>query len=365
MPQREIVRGQFHTDYMAAIVKLSAPRHCSRLVAVLGVGTMLITAGCSSPQNMVTTLPAVATDSMREVPVVVPMPGGAPVAVPGAPPVGDLLASAESGAGMDSGFVGSPGEVSLEVVTNPADREIIVVGSAQLEADDPVATSGQIAAYVESIGGNISSRREWRATNWGAGGASLSLRIPAGSLNSVIDRLSQFGAVTSINVDQWDVTEQAVDLDARIAALQTSVTRLTELLATAGDTGDLLQVERELSRRQADLDSLRAQRADLTGRVQMSSLEVNIVPTPDAERLAEPYQGFFGGLQRGWRALVSFARGFAIVFGAVLPWLAALGVLTALIIPLVRWLRRRFAARQSTRPVRYDREAQIFTEDDD
>ena len=51
-----------------------------------------------------------------------------------------------------------------------------------------------------------------------------------------------------------------VDLDARIKALQTSVDRMTQLLAQATRIEDLLAIETQLSQRQAELDSLKAQR---------------------------------------------------------------------------------------------------------
>ena len=314
---------------MVANVQAHKNRSELRIGATTALAAMLLVAGCSGGSGA-----ASASLAMR--PVGAPQAEAA-MAVPAAPGA-DAGFAYEVGAVAD--MVAGAGGVSMETPA-AADREIIVTGNAELAADDPVATSSQIASYVESIGGTIASRNEWRPTPTSPGGASLSLRIPAGRLNSVIDALSQFGEVRSTWLNQWDVTEQAVDLDARINALQTSVTRLTQLMADAADTSDLLNVERELSRRQADLDSLRASRNDLSNRVAMSTLDLNIVPTPIAIQDADPHPGFLGGLQQGWRALVGFARGFAVVLGAILPWLIALGVLAAIIVPLIKWWRKR------------------------
>jgi hypothetical protein len=265
--------------------------------------------------------------------------------------------------GSDAGF--GYGETAAmapgSAIPAPESREIIVSGNVEVEADDPAEASRLIVAYVESLGGTVSSRNEWRATPTHPGNANLSVRIPAASLNSAVESLSNFGVVRAVWLNQTDVTAQGADLDARIGALQTSVTRLTDLLANAENTSDLLDVERELSRRQAELDGLRAARADLTGRVQMSTLDISISPTPTAQREAEPYQGFLGGLQRGWRAFVSFIRGFTVVVGAMLPWLIALGVLAAIVTPLVRWWRKRRTLRseRGSVPVVSDYDAEV------
>ena len=345
-----------------------------KIIAAAALSSLLFLTGCAAGSGaeapQIISLPVAA----RPGPGVVSAVSSGPVVAPGAAADMEAGSVAVIAGAVAAGGGGFAYEVS-EAAAVPTNREIIVTGNVELAADDPVATSSQIASYVESIGGNVASRNEWRATPNSPGGASLSLRVPAGSLNSLIDHLANFGEVRSTWVNQWDVTEQAVDLDARINALQTSVTRLTQLMADAADTADLLNVERELSRRQADLDSLRASRADLAGRVQMSTLDLNIIPTASAVEVFQPHPGFLGGLERGWHALVSFARGFAVVIGAILPWLLALAVLGALLTPLVRWLRqrRRVQFRRVSQPepdgprivLEQSRSAGLYHDDDD
>jgi hypothetical protein len=134
-------------------------------------------------------------------------------------------------------------------------------------------------------------------------------------------------------------------MDARIAALQTSVDRLTTLMGQAGSVADLLSAEQELTSRQADLDSLRAQRTALTGQVAMSTLTVSI-----GERAAEPKLapgGFTGGLQRGWHGLLNFINALVAGAGVLLPWLIPLAVVAGAVWFLVRHARRRLARRRA------------------
>ena len=104
------------------------------------------------------------------------------------------------------------------------------------------------------------------------------MRVPADELTGVVDELSALGEVTASSVNRQDVTEQTVDLRARIDAAQASVDRLTELMAQAGSVADLIAAESALAERQATLESYEQQLKSLEGQVAMSSLTVTLRP---------------------------------------------------------------------------------------
>ncbi|MEL7975945.1 DUF4349 domain-containing protein [Isoptericola sp. F-RaC21] len=214
-------------------------------------------------------------------------------------------------------------------------REIVTTGSATVVADDPTAAATRLARLVEQAGGRVESRSETAATDDSPGSASLTVRVPADRMTGAVEALDTLGTVETVDVQSTDVTGEGQDLDARIGALTTSTDRLRDLMKTAGSTEDLLQVEQELSDRQADLDALTAQRQRLSDQVAMSTLDVQIVPEPVAA--AQSRGGFLGGLASGWGALVTTVQTVVLVLGVLLPWLAlgGLGYLG------YRWLRRR------------------------
>ncbi|MEU2199703.1 DUF4349 domain-containing protein [Isoptericola sp. NPDC019482] len=216
-----------------------------------------------------------------------------------------------------------------------AAREIVTTGSATVVADDPAAAATRLARLVEEAGGRVERRSETTATDASPGSASMTVRVPSDRMTGAVEALGTLGTVENVDVQSTDVTGEAQDLDARIAALTTSTDRLRDLMKTAGSTEDLLQVEQELSERQADLDALTAQRQRLSDQVAMSTLDVEIVPEPVAA--AQSRGGFLGGLASGWGALVTTVQTVVLVLGVLLPWLAlgGLGYLG------YRWLRRR------------------------
>lgn len=168
---------------------------------------------------------------------------------------------------------------------------------------------------------------------------AMVLRIPADKLDEILADARKLGTVSSMSVSHTDVTTQRVDLDARIAALQTSVKRLLELMGRAGTVADLLAAESSLTQRQAELDSLVAQRTTLHDEVSYATISVNISSEPAA---APAGTGFLAALEQGWNSVLSVAHGAMLTVGFLLPWLALLALP---VLGLVLVLRRRFAAR--------------------
>jgi hypothetical protein len=186
-----------------------------------------------------------------------------------------------------------------------------------------------------------------RSSGSGAEQASLKLRVPADKFFSVVDQLAGIGTEEQRGINTEDVTEQTLDLDARIATQQARVTSGRRLLAQAKTLSELVMLEGEVAQREADLASLSAKKrhlADLTALSTITAVLLN--PDAVAERNDAGPTGFLGGLKNGWNALVASLAVLFTVVGAVLPWLIAIGV------PgwAVLWLIRRYGHR-TPRPV--------------
>jgi hypothetical protein len=118
-----------------------------------------------------------------------------------------------------------------------------------------------------------------------------------------------------------------IDTAVRVRAQERSLRRIEILLARAQSIRDIVDIESELTRRQADLDSLKSQQAYLADQTAMSTITVHLeqkhepAKEPDTEEA-----GFLPGLEGGWGALVAFGTVLATILGALLPWLVVLTV---------------------------------------
>lgn len=231
------------------------------------------------------------------------------------------------------------------LATTDADRSVIVTGTMTVTADDPSEAARDAVRIVEAAGGRVDGRSEYAPANGDHGSASLTLRIPAEKLQSVIDDLAALGAdgtADEISTYTQDVTVQVADLESRIATQRGIIDRLTALFERATTIDDLIQLETQIAQHQAELESLEAQQRQTDDQIALSTIDLYLRSV--AEAPAEEPLDFLSGLQAGWGAFVAFFSGLLVALGVLLPWIITAGLITAAVILLVRWNRRRKAA---------------------
>jgi len=168
----------------------------------------------------------------------------------------------------------------VETSTDPAalqpQRQLIRVGDISVHVKDPRDAATRLEARVTAAGGFVeSSQRE------GDGGsARLQLRVPSAMLDAFMDSAAAMGRVRDRSVSAQDVTDQLIDLDARRATLVATRDRLRELLKRADLVRDVVEVERELTRVQGQLDSMDRQLEAMRNRVALSPLTVKLDREP-------------------------------------------------------------------------------------
>lgn len=243
-----------------------------------------------------------------------------------------------SGGAEPGGVTGEPAkdEGTGGVVTD--NRDVITTGTVSITVKDPINGARDAATITEQAGGRVDSRNETPATENQPASANLVLRIPADDLDRTLTELKKLGTVNFLTLNAADVTQQTVDIDARITSLKTSVDRLLALMAKASDTTDLIAIESALSARQAELQSLQSQRDYLSDQIDFSTITLNLYAEGT---VAPPQPGtFWDGIVAGWNALVATLGGALVGLGFILPWLAALGVVGAIVV-LIVWMSTR------------------------
>ena len=203
-----------------------------------------------------------------------------------------------------------------------------------------IAAGLQALVLSEQIGGGVPGDPRPLAGNSQPpndfnGFGTLTLSVPADKLDVALDQLSKIGTVLQRNTSSQDVTAQYVDTESRLKTMRASVDRVRALMAQAKDIGQVVVLESELSRREADLESLESQLAALNTAVDRSTLAVSL-STPGNEPVSD--NGFLAGLRSGWDAFTASAAGLFKGLGAVLPFAVFFALLGA---PIWRWLRHR------------------------
>lgn len=295
-----------------------------RLVAVAlaaGLAGAVALAGCSSSRGGSTSAARTAN-----------APGGAP-----AP---DLGADTDKKAPEPTG--GAPlrqqaGQVPGEA-TEP--RSLIFTGMITVRVSDVDAAANQAGALATAADGFVGG--DERTSDGKRSQAHLVLRVPSARFAAVVESLAKLGTEQHRQLSTQDVTDRVVDLDVRLANAQASVDRVRTLMGKAQTIGDIVSLESELSRREADLESLKAQKRRLDDVTALSSITLELLGPQAAVEESRPgsQAGFLGGLKAGWHAFLVSLNVLLTALGAALPWLLALGVPAAVLVWLARRVRR-------------------------
>ncbi len=148
------------------------------------------------------------------------------------------------------------GAVTVTAFTQ-ADRQVIQTASVALEVRAVDSAAQQIRAIAESLGGTVqqlasSGKLEERR-------ATITVRVPQAGFFNAMERIAALGLVLSQNAGSQDVTEQVIDLEARIKSSQRQEESLLALLSRAQSVSDVLTIERELSRIRGEIERQQAQ----------------------------------------------------------------------------------------------------------
>ena len=240
---------------------------------------------------------------------------------------GESLALAEADAAQ--GQAGAPGRV-VDLRAAPG-AAVIRTAELVVRVDDVRAAADEAARLVRASGGLLEAERTGGAADGAS--ASLVLRVPPEAFDRTVADLARLGDERSRQLGTEDVTEQVVDLEARLATQRASVARVRALLDEAQALSDVVAIEGELTKRTADLESLQARLEALTAQVDLSTVTLRLDGDPD--QAAGDALGFADGLRGGWAALVTTGRLLGVTLGALLPFLPV-----AVVLALVAWRAR-------------------------
>jgi hypothetical protein len=157
------------------------------------------------------------------------------------------------------GYV-TPGEAPTFTAIDP--RKLVYEGEFTLLAADVLAAQRQARALADDLGGYLAATSKDKTV----------LRVPADRFRQAVDALGQLGTVVEQNVAVLDVTEEYQDLTTRLANRKALAEHLRKLLERAEDVKTALEVERELSRVQGEIDLLTGKLKRLANRVAYATL---------------------------------------------------------------------------------------------
>lgn len=260
----------------------------------------------------------------------------APAAVEPAPARGDI--SQDEAFDTDAG--GSAASGSNRLLT-PQTRAVISTGTVNLSSKDVSATRLALAKVIDALRGQVVEEQTDSDAKGALVSARVVIRVPSDRFTEAMDNLEAATLVHSRTIGTEDVTTQVIDVEARVRAQTKSLARIEALLAEAATFRDVIAIEAQLTNRQAELDSLKAQQAWLADQTSMATITVYLDKLAEPKPKKDDSNGFLAGLKAGWDALGTATLGALTLLGTVLPF-----AIVALVLgypALIIW--RRFTTR--------------------
>ncbi|ESS06212.1 MAG: Zn-ribbon protein [uncultured archaeon A07HB70] len=236
--------------------------------------------------------------------------------------------------------VADGGDGGGDPVARAANRQLVHTATVELRVDGYDRARERLTGAAERRGGFVSNansrRRPTGAGNYTTG--TVTYRVPADEYEAFLETVNETGTVVSSSQQTEDVTEQVVDLEARLRTLRAQRDRLRELYEQADDTEEVLSVERRLSDVQTEIERAEARKASLERQVALATVTVELrEPRPDGPSpsawydtpLVEAFFSSVGGVVVTLRAAAvatAYVAPYLLVFlgppvaGVVLAW---------------------------------------------
>ncbi len=222
--------------------------------------------------------------------------------------------------------------------TASVDRKTITTAEMSLEVDDVPAAIGQISEAARASGGYVSGSSVYAHTydsgTWKDG--YITVRVPEAQHPQFMDDIAKLGEVTSRSVTGQDVTEEYIDLTARLENLERQEKRLFDVLNMSVTVEEVLSVEKEIERVRGEIDSLTGRLTYLNDRVELSTINVRLT---EPDRVAYSW-GLKDAFTESARGFISMVNALIILTGYLMPIVILLAVFGGILIGVRRMVRR-------------------------
>ena len=214
-----------------------------------------------------------------------------------------------------------PASESMDYIT-VENRMIIYNGYISLETDDIDGTLNRIRSLAEGYNGYVAGTSRSKIGNQAI--AEITIRIPQNRFHSAINEIENYGNVLDERTNSEDVTEQYIDLKARLKNLEKLEESLTDLLNKTATVEEVIKVEQELARIRGEIDSLQGQVNYLERNVTMSMIQVSLREPPSP--FTPPGMDWGETFETAIRGLFAVVSGLIILIIAVLSLIVIIGI---------------------------------------
>jgi hypothetical protein len=245
-------------------------------------------------------------------------------------------------------------EASGAVLPSAVNRKMIYTANLRLEVENYRNTRTALEAAIARHQGYILSAEDYESDQ--EKGGTVVVRVPQTGYQPFLSEIEKLAVkVPERSITGQDVTEEYVDLSSRLKAKQVVEERLTQFLAEAKKTEDLLKISNDLGKVQEEIEQIKGRMRYLDEHVAFATITLSIAEKKGTAKLSEvadegTWNKAWLALNRSILAIIAFFNALIIFFAGALP------ILILLCIPgvILLWLWRRKQRQTPPPPTRID-----------
>jgi hypothetical protein len=188
---------------------------------------------------------------------------------------------------------GAAMELSGKAARPTSDRMIVWNASLNIDVWSISNAVRETLDLTSKAGGYVESK-----TERGEERVDMIVRLPADAFKESLSVLEQLGTVTYRSMGGEDVTEQYIDVQARLKNKYVLRDRLKQLLEKAVTVQEILAIETEMNRVQSDIDSMEGRIKSLQGQVQYATLNLDLTRKKILGPLGYVFKGLWWGVEK-------------------------------------------------------------------
>lgn len=225
------------------------------------------------------------------------------------------------------------------------DRKVIKTAYIELEIEVGKfeSTMFGLTNLAEQNGGFVSNSQSYSDSEGKMTSGYITIRIPSNKYNSALNRVKEMGTVKSTSSSGQDVTQEYTDLESRLRNYEAQEEVLLDLMKESKKVSDSLEVQRELSNVQEQIEIIKGRMQYLDDMVSFSTIDVYF---HEPEPITVAGWGFVEALKRGLRGAVNVFNWLVVVIIITAPLWILIGIILIIVWQVIKARKRRRARKE-------------------
>jgi hypothetical protein len=241
---------------------------------------------------------------------------------------------------------------SAQAASEAIERKIIRNGKLAIEVDSPTAGQSKITSIAESLGGFVITSEFKQGGTTSSETVIITVRVPASQFNEALEKIRTTGNhIINENVTGQDVTEEFLDLEARIKTKKALEAQFLEIMKQAKNVTDALEVQNEISNVRTEIERMEGRKRFLQNQASLSTIMVTL-QAPMPVSLTTSTTGFSHSIKQAFADGIDIAA--SIVLGLIRLIIVMIPIILFILLPIALVLKlalRRLRAGKKAEPV--------------